>query len=76
MAKWRDRDPSYQRGTKTSNYRHREIDTKALRKHKKLGLPHNVCPGERPYECPCCSQTFRSMAGMNLHIRDNHTEDE
>jgi len=76
MAQWKDKDPSYQRGGRTGNYRHRESDLKALRKHLRDGLPETMCPGVRPFDCPHCSQTFRSEPGMKLHIRDNHKEDE
>ena len=76
MANWKDRDLSYQRGTTTSNHRHRDSEMKTLRKHKKDGLPENICPGLKPYDCPHCSKTFRSEPGMKLHIRDNHEEDE
>ena len=71
-----EKSTAYQRGGKTSGYRHKDGDLKTLRRHRKLGLPETMCPGERPFTCSHCSETFRSEPGMKLHIRDNHKEDE
>ena len=72
----REKDTAYLRGGRTGNFRHRDSDLKALRKHKQKGMPETMCPGERPFTCPHCSETFRSEPGMKLHIRDKHKEDE
>ena len=70
----REKDTAYQRGGRTGTFRHRDSDLKALRRHKQKGMPETMCPGERPFTCPHCSETFRSEPGMKLHIRDNHKE--
>ena len=33
------------------------------------------CPGVKPLRCPFCETAFRSEAGLNLHIRDNHGDE-